>query len=83
METNTSASGERDPVNLQLCAVLGITHDDVRGTVETAKPVLRIWAQGPQYGHSSMHQRYCCWLTPLDLNGMFCMITVSVVALLS
>lgn len=83
METDTSASGEMDPVNLLLCAFLGITHNDVRGTVETAKPVLRIWAQGPKYGHASMHKRYCFWLILLDLYGMYCLITVSVVALLS
>ncbi|KAA0718154.1 WD repeat-containing protein 27 [Triplophysa tibetana] len=48
----------------------GITHNDVRGTVETAKPVLRIWAQGPQYGHASMHQRgSCVWIGSSD--GLF------------
>ncbi|XP_057197873.1 WD repeat-containing protein 27 isoform X3 [Triplophysa rosa] len=45
----------------------GITHNDVRGTVETAKPVLRIWAHGPQYGHASMHQRgSCVWIGSSD-----------------
>ncbi|XP_056617550.1 WD repeat-containing protein 27 isoform X5 [Triplophysa dalaica] len=45
----------------------GITHNDVRGTVETAKPVLRIWAQGPKYGHASMHQRgSCVWIGSSD-----------------
>lgn len=36
---------------------LGTARSDVRGTVETAKPVLRIWAQRPQSGHAVLQQR--------------------------
>lgn len=35
----------------------GITQNDVRGTVETVKPVLRIWAQRPMCGHAGIQQR--------------------------
>ncbi|ROL49689.1 WD repeat-containing protein 27 [Anabarilius grahami] len=39
----------------------GTTRNDVRGTVETAKPVLRIWAQRPRSGHASLQQRAGPW----------------------
>ncbi|XP_067278008.1 WD repeat-containing protein 27 isoform X2 [Pseudorasbora parva] len=45
----------------------GTTHNDVRGTVETAKPVLRIWAQRPQSSHASLQQRgICLWIGSTD-----------------
>ncbi|RXN10557.1 WD repeat-containing 27 isoform X2 [Labeo rohita] len=34
----------------------GMTRNDVKGTVETAKPVLRIWAQKLQSCHASLQQ---------------------------
>ncbi|KTG35441.1 hypothetical protein cypCar_00034829, partial [Cyprinus carpio] len=37
----------------------GATRNDVRGTVETAKPVLRIWAQKLHSSHTSLKQRCC------------------------
>ncbi|XP_048061421.1 WD repeat-containing protein 27 isoform X5 [Megalobrama amblycephala] len=43
----------------------GTTRNDVRGTVETAKPVLRIWAQRPQSGHASLQQS-CVWIGSTD-----------------
>lgn len=57
VENDTSASSEKDLTKLHLYAFLGTTRNDVRGTVETAKPVLRIWAQRPQSIHASLQQR--------------------------
>ncbi len=55
-------------LELHLCAFLGTTHDDVRGTVETAKPVLRIWAQKLQSSHTSLQQRYCLWSVIVNVH---------------
>lgn len=44
-----------------LCAFIGMTRNEVRGTVETAKPVLKIWAQKLQSSHASLQQKYCLW----------------------
>lgn len=57
VENDTSALSEKDLTKLHLYAFLGTTRNDVRGIVETAKPVLRIWAQRPQSGHASLQQR--------------------------
>uniref|UniRef100_A0A8C1ZEA0 WD repeat-containing protein 27 n=1 Tax=Cyprinus carpio TaxID=7962 RepID=A0A8C1ZEA0_CYPCA len=45
----------------------GATRNDVRGTVETAKPVLRIWAQKLHSSHTSLKQRgSCVWIGSSD-----------------
>ncbi|XP_043110985.1 WD repeat-containing protein 27 [Puntigrus tetrazona] len=45
----------------------GMTRNDVRGTVETAKPVLRIWAQKLQSSHTSLPKRESCvWIGSSD-----------------
>uniref|UniRef100_A0A673K4N9 Uncharacterized protein n=1 Tax=Sinocyclocheilus rhinocerous TaxID=307959 RepID=A0A673K4N9_9TELE len=45
----------------------GMTGNEVRGTVETAKPVLKIWAQKLQSSHASLQQRgSCVWIGSSD-----------------
>ncbi|KAK2896923.1 hypothetical protein Q8A67_011411 [Cirrhinus molitorella] len=45
----------------------GMTRNDAKGTVETEKPVLRIWAQKLQSSHAGLQQRGCCvWIGSSD-----------------
>ncbi|XP_059373212.1 WD repeat-containing protein 27-like isoform X1 [Carassius carassius] len=45
----------------------GMTGNEVRGTVETAKPVLKIWAQKLHSSHASLQQRTSCvWIGSSD-----------------
>uniref|UniRef100_A0A8C1XC73 WD repeat domain 27 n=1 Tax=Cyprinus carpio TaxID=7962 RepID=A0A8C1XC73_CYPCA len=44
-----------------------MTRNEVRGTVETAKPVLKIWAQKLQSSHASLQQKASCvWIGNSD-----------------
>uniref|UniRef100_A0A8C1CNX1 WD repeat domain 27 n=1 Tax=Cyprinus carpio carpio TaxID=630221 RepID=A0A8C1CNX1_CYPCA len=57
-----------------------MTRNEVRGTVETAKPVLKIWAQKLQSSHASLQQKASCvwignsdglYLLDLDTSELF------------